>query len=110
VLTRDKAGVFRLAPLQGETAREHLDAREIETLNTVVLVDERGQHRRSAAVVRILWRLGGFWKFAGAALWLLPRPLRDVGYKLVAANRYRLFGKKETCRLPTAAERERFLP
>jgi predicted DCC family thiol-disulfide oxidoreductase YuxK len=54
--------------------------------------------------------LGGVWGLIGGTLRLVPPPLRDVGYSLVARYRYRIFGKKETCRLPTPAERGRFLP
>jgi predicted DCC family thiol-disulfide oxidoreductase YuxK len=110
VLTRDRAGKLRFAPLQGETARRVLGAPDVESLKTVVLVDQRGTHRRSSAVVRVLWTLGGFWKAAGGLLWLVPKPLRELGYRFVARNRYRWFGRKESCRLPTADERGRFLP
>lgn len=110
VLPRDRAAVLRFAPLQGETARQRLTAEDVENLSSVVFVDETGTYRGSSAIVRILWRLGPGWRFLGTLLWLVPRPLRDVGYSLIARFRYRLFGRKETCRLPTPAERVRFLP
>ncbi len=110
LLVRDASHVFLFAPLQGETAAARLSAEDTKTIDSIVLLDGRLSYRRSAAVVRVLWRLGGVWKLFGGLLWLIPRPLRDVGYKLVARTRYRLFGKKETCRLPTADERSRFLP
>ena len=117
VLSRDRRGAIRFAPLQGETAKEVLSSEfrvpsaKTHSFDTIVWIDS--SHRefvRSAAAVRLLWRLGGVWSLFGWVLWLIPRPLRDVGYRLVAANRYRWFGKKETCRLPSPAERERFLP
>jgi predicted DCC family thiol-disulfide oxidoreductase YuxK len=43
-------------------------------------------------------------------LWIIPRLLRDIGYRFVARYRYAIFGKKDACRMPGAAERERFLP
>jgi predicted DCC family thiol-disulfide oxidoreductase YuxK len=110
VIARDAAAVFRFAPLQGETAREHLPEADVRDLNTVVLQDEQGVFRKSAAAVRVLMRLGGGWGILGRILWLVPRPLRDAGYLLVARYRYAIFGKKETCRMPTPAERARFLP
>jgi predicted DCC family thiol-disulfide oxidoreductase YuxK len=61
-------------------------------------------------VVRVLWQLGPAWKMTGTLLWLIPLPLRNLAYSLVARNRYALFGKKTTCRLPTPGERARFLP
>ncbi len=110
LLPRDHRGVFLFAPLQGETARERLDAADVENISTIVLIDEQGVYRRSTAVVRILCRLGLGWKITGFLLAMIPRPLRDLGYRLVARYRYAIFGKKETCRMPTLEERARFLP
>jgi predicted DCC family thiol-disulfide oxidoreductase YuxK len=110
VIKRDRAGVFRFAPLQGETARERLPAADVRDVNTMVLVDEQGVFRKSTAATRILIRLGGICGLIGSVLRLVPRPLRDAGYSLVARYRYAIFGKKETCRMPTPAERARFLP
>jgi predicted DCC family thiol-disulfide oxidoreductase YuxK len=109
VIARDRAGLFRFATLQGETARERLPEADLD-LNTMVLWEEQGILRKSTAAARILTRLGGVWGWCGTALRLVPRPLRDVGYSFVARNRYRIFGKKVTCRMPSAAERARFLP
>jgi len=110
VIARDPAAVFRFAPLQGETARERLPESDIRDINTMVLWEEQGVFRKSTAAARILIRLGGVWRIVGGALRLVPRPLRDAGYWLVARYRYAIFGKKETCRIPAAAERARFLP
>jgi predicted DCC family thiol-disulfide oxidoreductase YuxK len=110
LLARDPRAVLRFAPLQGETAQQRLGTPDDEMLKTIVLQDRGREYRRSAAVVRILFHIGGAWKLVGAGLWLIPRPLRDLGYRLIATCRYRLFGRKETCRMPTPAERERFLP
>jgi predicted DCC family thiol-disulfide oxidoreductase YuxK len=101
---------LRLSPLQGDTASRLLTPADREQLATVIFRDNDRIYRRSAAVVRVCWRLGLVWKVLGSVLWCIPLPLRDLGYKLVAANRYRLFGKKETCRLPSPEERARFLP
>ncbi len=109
-LTHDRAGRIRFSPLQGETARARLTPADVQSLESVVLVDESGVHRRSSAVVRVLRLLSPGWRIVAGLLWLIPLPLRDFGYKLVAANRYRLFGKKETCRLPAPGETARFLP
>ena len=110
IMSRDAAGKFRFAPLQGETAHRMLSSADVDQLNSMVLVTDEGTFRRSAAAVRILWRLGTCWKLCGWLLWLVPGPLRDVGYRWVATLRYRLFGKRESCRLPTPEERGRILP
>ncbi len=118
ILARDRQEKIRFAPLQGETAqrcqisnlKSQISNPLPPTFNTIVWLDHTGRaFDRSAAAVRVLWQLGGVWSVIGSLLWLIPRPLRDVGYRIVAANRYRLFGKKETCRLPTPNERRRFL-
>jgi predicted DCC family thiol-disulfide oxidoreductase YuxK len=109
-LKRDRKERILFAPLQGETARRELTTEDVTDLNTIVLKTPHALYKRSAAVVRLLWLLGGGWSACGTLLWLIPWPLRDLGYRLVALSRYRLFGKKETCRIPTADERSRFLP
>ncbi len=75
---------------------------------TLVLIRQGRAYVRSAAIIRILWRLGLPWKL-GAVAWLIPRPVRDWLYDRIAHNRYRLFGKYETCLLPTPDHRSRFL-
>ena len=110
VLTRDVNGRFQFSPLQGETARSLLKPEDINDLSSMVLWVDGQTYRKTAAVVRVLWSLGPVWQVLGTFLWLIPLPVRNLGYTLVAKNRYRLFGKKETCRLPTPEERARFLP
>ncbi len=110
VLKRDPGGEFQFAPLQGETAQALLTSKDTSDLNTMVLWVGGRTYRKSAAAVRVLWHLGPIWQFVGTALWLVPLPIRNLAYSLVARNRYRLFGKKETCRIPTLQERIRFLP
>jgi len=110
ILRRDRRGAFRLSPLQGTTAQSALPPELRERLDTLVLQTDSGTFIRSAAVVRILWGLGGFWSLMGWLLWVVPKPVRDWGYRIVAANRIRWFGAKETCRIPTPEERDRFLP
>jgi len=110
LLKRDTQNMFLFAPLQGETAHRLLSKSDTETLGSIVFWEQGRTFRRSTAVVRVFQKLGGVWACLGWGLWLVPKPLRDLGYKLVAANRYRLCGKKETCRLPTSQERSRFLP
>ncbi len=109
VLRRDAAGLFRFAPLQGSAAEQVISEEDRARLDSLVLMQQSRIFRKSAAVVRILWRLSPLWAAVGSLLWLIPLPLRDLGYTLVAKNRYRLFGRKESCRLPRPEERARFL-
>lgn len=111
LLRHDHRGALRYASLQGETAAALLPESMRAELKTLVLwTGGDRRYVRSAAAVRILWRLGGLWKVAAALLWLIPLPIRDLGYRLVARVRYRLFGQRETCRLPTREEAGRLLP
>ena len=110
VMRHDRRGRFQFAPLQGVTAQQRLQFDTNDSLSSMVLCDESGIYRRSSAVARVLRGLGGIWAVLGWLLWIIPRPLRDLGYNIIAHNRYRFFGKKESCRLPTPAERQRFLP
>lgn len=110
LLPRDRKQKIWFAPLQGETARRELSNEDVTDLNTIVLKTPQALYKRSAAVVRLLWLLGGGWSACGTLLWLIPWPLRDLGYCLASLSRYRLFGKREACRIPTEAERSRFLP
>lgn len=110
VMARDHRQTIKFAPLQGDTARSLLTPADIQNLNTMILWVKGRTYRKTAAAVRVMWRLSLVWQILGTLLWLIPLPLRNLGYTLVARNRYRFFGKKETCRLPTREERLRFLP
>jgi predicted DCC family thiol-disulfide oxidoreductase YuxK len=110
VLRADRRDVFRFAPLQGETARELLspladDPREW----SMIYLDERGVHEESDASLEVYRRLGGVWWLA-SLLRLVPRFVRTPAYRLVARNRYRWFGRRDSCRVPSAEEKARFLP
>jgi predicted DCC family thiol-disulfide oxidoreductase YuxK len=109
ILRRDRHQRIQFAPLQGATAEKYVPAALRENLSTLVFHTPRGDYMRTSAVCRILMTLGGFWWLCGAMLWLIPSPLRDLGYRFIAKIRYHLFGKHESCRIPTADERSRFL-
>lgn len=110
LITRDRKHCLRYAPLQGETAARLLPESERRDLRYMLFQDEQGLSRKSTAVSRMLCHLGGVWGLLGRVLWAIPRPLRDWGYGIVARNRYRWFGKHESCRMPKPEERELFLP
>jgi len=75
----------------------------------MVYVDEAGIHDQSDASLEVYRRLGGAWKLV-SLLRHIPRWLRNPVYRVIAHNRYRWFGKRTACRLPTPEERARFLP
>ena len=109
LLRADRRHVLRFAPLQGETAHLRLGTTADDAFTTLVLVDAHGRHEQSAAALRICQHVGGLWRL-GAVFWLVPRPLRDGLYRFIARHRYAWFGQKPSCRLPSPAERDRFLP
>lgn len=130
ILRHDAPGTFRFAPLQSGLAARILDRHgypqrskgdrppcnfaDLDTVYVVLNHDSRGGNNelllsRSDAVAFVLKELGGIWRVMGAGIHLLPRPLHNWGYGLVARNRYRLFGRYETCPLPSEAIRARFL-
>lgn len=115
VIRHDATGQFRFAALQSEAARhllaahgQHLTAAALADPTSVMLVADGHVHTHSAAVLRIAGRLGGIWRLAAVG-WLLPGTWRDALYRYVARNRYRWFGRQESCMLPTPELRGRFL-
>jgi predicted DCC family thiol-disulfide oxidoreductase YuxK len=111
LLDLDTAGRLRFSPLQGETAAASLPEPLRAGLTTVVYADESGRVRtHSDAALAILRTLGGGWATLAALCALVPRPIRDVVYRVVASTRYRVFGRVESCRMPREGEAERFLP
>lgn len=108
---KDRDRALRFAPLQGETAARLRAAHpEIPAgLDTVVLVDVEGVHLRSKAFLHGARYLAPPWRWASWLRWL-PAFVLDPAYRLVARVRYRVWGRFDACRIPTAAERERFLP
>lgn len=110
VIERDKSGYFKFAPLQSETGQLLRDEYQIDKLKTdsLVLIEDGRAFTHSTAALRIARRLDGLWP-AFYALIIIPKPIRDLGYRVFAKYRYRLFGKLDTCMIPTPDVRARFL-
>jgi predicted DCC family thiol-disulfide oxidoreductase YuxK len=115
LLDKDRPGVLRFAPLQGPScaALRAAGAPIPSDMDTVVLLTRAPSgwraHLRSDAAVEICARLPAPWRHLAALRWV-PRPLRDLGYRAVAAVRYRIWGRVDACRLPAPDEAARFLP
>jgi len=110
LLRHDRAGRLRFASIQGTEGRRLLDAEglPVDGLQTLLLVDGRRTWQHTAAILRVLHALGWPWRLAWAA-WLVPAIVRDPLYRLAARNRYRIFGRSETCMVPPPEARARFL-
>jgi predicted DCC family thiol-disulfide oxidoreductase YuxK len=109
ILRIDNKGVFRFAPIQGETAKRLLPPlAETPQEWSMFYLDERGVYKESDAFLEVYRHLGGAWWFL-SLLRLVPRGIRDFVYRTVARNRYRWFGQRDVCRIPSPEEKCRFL-
>ena len=110
ILRLDRAERFRFATAQGDIGQglyRYLDL-PTDNFETYLLVADGKVHQRTAAVIEIAKRLGWPWK-AGVALIVIPRPIRDALYNLIARHRYRIFGRSTACGMADPAVRERIL-
>lgn len=112
IIRHDKSGRFQFASQQSEAGQRLLYRHGIPTeaalADSVVVIEREKVWLESDAAFHILYRLGGVWSIL-AVLWFLPKRLRDWAYRLVAKNRYRLFGRRESCMVPTPELKKRFL-
>ena len=110
VIGRDKAGYFKFAPLQSEIGEELVAKHSIDTAHTdsVIVVENDRAYTHSSGALRIAKQLDGIWSWTYAFI-IVPKPIRDLAYKLFAKYRYRLFGRQDACMMPTPEIRARFL-
>ena len=111
IVKRNPAKTIRFASLQSKAGRALLDEHKIaqDYLDSLVLIEEERFSVSSSAALRTLSYLST-WESQLKLLLVLPRPLRDVVYRFVAKYRYKWFGRREQCMIPTAELNERFLP
>lgn len=116
LLNHDRDGRLRFASLQSDFAekvlrRHGLNAKDLDTIHVVEHYDQPDERvlQRSDAVLRAGRELGGFWGASSSVARVVPRALRDLVYRFVAKNRYRVFGKSDSCMLPDVNQRSRFL-
>jgi predicted DCC family thiol-disulfide oxidoreductase YuxK len=108
IIKVDKRGQFKFSPLQSEYAKANLSDCDVTDLKSVVVLIDGKIYRKAEGVFKALSSLGGVWKMS-ALIGSLHSGILNAGYDLVAENRYRIFGKRETCRLPNPEERSRFI-
>ena len=116
LLKRDRHDRLRFASLQSDFAsrvlsRHGIDPKDLDTVHVVEHYQQSNERvlDRSDAILRAGRELGGIWAFAAKLGSVVPRPLRNLFYRFVANNRYRVFGKYETCMLPEPQHRAKFL-
>jgi len=110
VIRRDPRKRFHFAALQSPLGRTLLARYRLpqDEFQTFVLITEDGHSTRSTAALKVARELGGWWPLLYALI-ILPRPLRDMVYRVVARHRYRWFGKRDACLVPSADIRDRFV-
>jgi predicted DCC family thiol-disulfide oxidoreductase YuxK len=121
IIERDRQSYFKFAPLQSGAGKAlaskyglALSADEQERddrvipIDSVILIEDDRAYTHSTAALRIVRRLGGVWSWVYAFI-IVPKPIRDLFYRLFARYRYRIFGRKDECVLPSAEVRTRFL-
>ena len=110
IIKRDRERVFRFASLQSDAAQRLLAPFfGEETLSDSVLLLENGQlYARSEAAWRVARRLSGCWSILALVRWI-PKNWRDAVYDRIARSRYRIFGRRESCRLTDSSTPDRFL-
>lgn len=110
VIQRDKSDQFLVGALQDDFSKKILSDYEVQEdyLDSIILLEKGEVYYKSTAALKIARHLSGLWP-AIYPLIFLPKFLRDPVYNWIGANRYRWFGKKSTCRLPTPAEKAKFL-
>jgi len=109
IIRRDSKAVFRFASLQSDFAKGELErlGKSSTELDSIVFLDGP-IYQKSTAVLKIVRRLPGLWPVL-LVFKIIPRFLRDWMYDRIAKNRYTIFGKSETCMIPSEELRSRFI-
>lgn len=109
-IRRDPERKFKFASLQSDTGQQILKklGLSIDDFESFVLIKGDKYFLRSSAALMVLRELGGFWRLFYFFI-IVPRPVRDFLYNLVAKSRYRIFGRRATCMVPTPELEDRFL-
>lgn len=110
VIKHDNSQSIYFASLQSETGKHYLQKARLPTkeLKSLIFIDKGTIHTRSSGALQMSKYLNYPWKIAYVFI-LFPKPLRDLVYNLIAKNRYKWFGKKEECMIPTPSVKARFV-
>jgi len=109
VIKRDPRGVFRFAALQSAFARELLVKHKLDpdVLHSFIVVHQSMLYQRSRAALEVVRRLRGLWPVLYLLI-IVPPFIRDPIYDWIASNRYKWFGKRNECMIPTPELKSRF--
>ena len=109
-IKHDRNNIFKFTALQGQYAKSvltqfNIDVKKIES---IILLENNRLHTKSSAALRIAKKLDGMWPLLYALI-IIPKFIRDWFYDIIAKNRYKWWGKQESCWLPTAELKDKFL-
>lgn len=110
IIDHDINDKFKFASLQSDEGQNLLNkfGLNAEEFDSVVLTDDENYYTKSTAVLKIVKEFTGIWKILYAFI-VIPKPIRDYFYGIIADNRYKWFGKKDSCRVPTPELKGKFL-
>lgn len=109
IIKRDPQAVFQFASLQSNIGKALIDQYRVPlNMDSLILIDGERCYLQSTAALRICKYLKGSYKVL-YCLVLIPKPIRNVVYRIIARNRYKWFGKSKSCMIPSPSDRERFL-
>lgn len=110
IIKNDSKNLFKFAPLQSETGKKLLEKYHIDPVKTdsIILIENEKAYVRSTAILKIFRKLKGLYPLTYGFI-IVPAFLRNLVYDWIAKNRYKWWGKKETCMVPTANVRSKFI-
>lgn len=111
IINHDTDGDIRFAPLQSAIGQALIRAigEDTSSIDSIVVIHKRTAYTRTRAIGHILTHLDGHWPLFGSVLSIVPTILADSVYRLIARIRYTVFGKRNTCMIPTDETKDRFL-
>ena len=110
VIDHDKKNIFKFASLQSDAGQNIFKDNDLPSneFNTFLLLERNKLYDKSTAALKVTRNLGGLWKQLYVFI-IVPPFIRNFFYNLIARNRYKWFGKKDSCRIPTPEERAKFI-
>jgi predicted DCC family thiol-disulfide oxidoreductase YuxK len=102
VIKEDKKKIFSFFPSESESAKLILTKYNLSEIKekSIILYENGKIYLGSSAILRILMKLGGYYKTFAYLMFLIPKPIRDTVYSFIAKNRYKWFGKRDSCLIP----------
>ncbi|MBU9721932.1 thiol-disulfide oxidoreductase DCC family protein [Bacillus alkalicola] len=109
IIKRDHERYFKFASLQSDVGQSLVKEYNIPNdMDSFILIDGDNYYLKSSAALRVARKLSGGWRLLYPFI-IVPPPIRNIFYHLIAKNRYRLFGKRDSCMMPSPEMKNRFL-